>query len=108
MRTVRHVLRGKLLERAPAQAQVLDRPGQVALGRRQGQDLADDLELVPGLTVDVHRSGLDLADQLAVGPRAQAVELRLRHGGGNYQGVRPYWPARADPDLPRLPPPRHR
>src|SRR5206468_4020161 len=108
MRTVGHVLWSELLQRTPAQAQVLDGPRQAARVRRERQDLADDLELVPGLTVDIDGSRLDLADQLAVGAGAQAVELVLGHEGGSYQGPplsRHNAALGADPDLPWLPPP---
>jgi hypothetical protein len=72
-RAVRHVLRRQLLERASAQAQVLDRPRQAALARREREDLAHDGELVTSLAVDVHGSRLDLADDLAVSLGAQSV-----------------------------------
>jgi hypothetical protein len=72
-RAVRHILGCQLLERATAQPQVLDRPGQAALARGERQDLPDHGELVTGLTVDVHDPRLDLANDLAVVPGAQAV-----------------------------------
>jgi hypothetical protein len=72
-RAIGHVLGRQLLQRAPAQAQVLDRPGQAALAGRQRQDLPHDGELFTRLAVDVHGSGLDLADDLAIGLGAQAI-----------------------------------
>src|SRR4051812_21701789 len=70
---VRHVLGSQLLERASAQAEIVNRPGQVAGARGQRQDLADHGELLAGLPVDVDGSGLDLADDLAVVAGAQAI-----------------------------------
>src|SRR5436190_9076111 len=61
-----HVLRVQLLERAPAQAEVLHRPRQVARRRRERQHLAHHLELLAALPVDVDAAGLHLADDLAV------------------------------------------
>jgi hypothetical protein len=72
-RAVRHVLGSKLLQRAAAQPQVFHRPGKTALARSERQDLPDHGELLTGLTVDVDGSRLDFADDLAVGPGAQAV-----------------------------------
>src|SRR5436305_7568722 len=96
VRAVVDVLRGELLERAAAQPEVLDRPGEVARGWGERQDLAHDLELLAGLPVDVDRPGLDLEDELAVRSRPQPVSLLLTHGGRNISaaavsagGVRP-------------------
>jgi hypothetical protein len=72
-RAVRHVLRCQLLQRATAQPQVLDRPGQPALAWCRREQLPDHGELLTGLTVDVDSSRLDLADDLAVALGAQAI-----------------------------------
>ena len=53
VRAVVDVLGRELAQGAAAQAEVLDGPRQVAGRRRQRQDLADDLELLAGLAVDV-------------------------------------------------------
>jgi hypothetical protein len=72
-RAVRHVLGRQLRERAAAQPQVLDRPRQPAVAGSEREDLPDHGELLTGLTVDVDSSRLDLTDDLAVGPGAQAI-----------------------------------
>jgi hypothetical protein len=66
VRAVVEVVWHELLERASAETQVLDRPGQVAGGGREGQEPAHDLELLSAVAVDVDRARLDLADDLAI------------------------------------------
>jgi hypothetical protein len=66
VRAVVEVLRGQLLERTAAQSQVLDGPGQIAGGRREGQQLAHHLERFPAVPVHVDDSRLNLANHLAV------------------------------------------
>src|SRR5204863_9838144 len=83
VRAVVHVPGRELLERAAAEPQVLDRPRQVAVRRRQRQHLAHHVELLAGLAVDVDGPRLDLADQLAVRTGPQAVPLALAHRRGN-------------------------
>src|SRR5215216_7275961 len=102
VRTVVDVLGRELLQRATAQAQVLDGPGQPAGVRGERQHLSDDLELLAGLAVHVDAAGLDLADDLAVVAGPQAVSLTVAHAAGTIST------AHADPDLSRLPAPRDR
>jgi hypothetical protein len=70
---VRNILRCELLQGASTEPQVLDRPGQPALGRSQREHFSDHGELLTGVSVDVYGPRLDLADDLAVTPGAQAV-----------------------------------
>src|SRR5829696_7194684 len=109
MRAVVEVLLGQLLERAPAQAQVLDRVGQVAGRGRQRQHRADHLELLSALAVDVPLARLGLADDLAVRAGSQAILLAGGHGRGRIAADIPERSSGdAHPDLPRLPAPGHR
>ena len=101
MRAVVRVLLDELLQGAPAQAQVLDRVRQVAGRGRERQQLADHLELLPGLCVDVGGAELDTPGS-PHGPSGRAAEVFLAggHEAGNIA-------ADAGPDL-RLPAARHR
>jgi hypothetical protein len=74
------VLLHELLERASAEAEVLDRVREVARGRRERQDGPHNPELLAGLTVEIAHPGLDLANDLAVGAGAQSVLLAGWHG----------------------------
>jgi hypothetical protein len=80
-RAVVEILLGELL--APgAEAQVLDRPGQPGRGWSEREQLADDLERLPGLPVDVGAGPVGLHDQLASGRRSpQPVSLAQGHAG---------------------------
>ena len=57
-------------------------------GRGERQQLADDLELLAGIAIDVDGPRLDLANHLAVGAGTQAVSLSLTHEGETYQRIR--------------------
>jgi hypothetical protein len=63
-----------------AEAQVVDRPGELRRRGGQRQQLTDDLELLAGLAVAVGASGLRLHDHLASGRRRpHAVLLPQSH-----------------------------
>jgi hypothetical protein len=72
-RAVRDVLRCELLERTSTQPQVLDRPREVAGARGEREHFPDHLELLTALTIDIDGPRLDLANDLAVAPGAQAI-----------------------------------
>ena len=82
MRAVVQILLYELLERTPAQPEILDRVGQIARRRRERQNGADDLQLFAAFTVDVAHAGLRFAEDLAVRPGSQAILLTLRHRRG--------------------------
>ena len=70
-----------------AEAEVLDRPRQLRVRGRERQHLADDLELLAGVAVEVDLLGLGLDDDLAARRGvAQAVALSGAHGGHSTEG----------------------
>src|SRR3954452_24185390 len=76
------VLLGELV--APvAEPEVLDGPGQLALGRLERQDDARDLELLAGLAVAVDTVRLGLDDDLAAG-RGCRHAITLRHAAAHF------------------------
>ena len=90
-------LRSRLRELvAPvAEAQVLDGPRQLGLRRRERQDLADDLQRLARLAVDIDATGLGLDDDLAIARGcAHAVPLGVKTRREPYQDTRPGRPRR--------------
>jgi len=83
VKAVVQVLWHQLLQGAPTQAKVLDRPGKLAGGGGQRQHLSDDLEGLAALAVYVVGARLDLPDDLSVGASAKAVLLAKAHAGGS-------------------------
>ena len=84
MRTVVEVLLAVLI--APvAEAEVLDGPRQLGRGRREGQELPDDLERLPGLAVNVHPPGVGFDHDLTTrGWRPKTVPLTRPHPSPSY------------------------
>jgi hypothetical protein len=84
MRAVVEVLLAMLV--APvAKAKVLNRPRQVGWGRCQGQQLADDLQRLAGLSIDVGPSDLRVNHDLATrGWRPHPVLLTQPHSQPSY------------------------
>jgi hypothetical protein len=61
-----------------AEAKVLDRPRQLGWGRRQRQQLPDDLERLTGLPIDVRPPGLRIDHYLTTGGRRPHPVLLTR------------------------------
>ena len=77
----------ELLERAAAQAEVLDRVREVARRGGEREHRSHHLELLAGLVVHVGDARLDLANDLAIRPGAQAILLTAGHRRGNNSGA---------------------
>src|SRR4051794_15417682 len=76
------VLLGELV--APvAEPEVLDGPRQLALGRRERQHDAGDLQLLAGFPVAVDAVRLSLDDDLAAGRRCPPA-ITLRHAAAHF------------------------
>src|SRR5918998_4096231 len=88
VRAVVEVALGELV--APGtEAQVLDRPRQPRLRRRERQHLADDLQRLTAFPVDVNPSGLGLADDLSSGfGGPHPVALRGFHAAHSSKRIR--------------------
>src|SRR5690349_9176205 len=97
VRAVVEVLLGELV--APvADPQVLDRPGQLRRRRSEGEDPAEDLQLLAGVTVAVDLPRLGLDDDLAARRgRTQTVSLGDGHRPGDYSARTTTGPPRAAP-----------
>jgi hypothetical protein len=79
-RAVEQILLRQLVAVA-AETKILDRPGQLGRGRGERQQLGHNLELLPGVLVEVDLVRLRLDHDLAsVGRSAQAVSLKDSHG----------------------------
>jgi hypothetical protein len=84
MRTVVQILLAVLV--APvAEAEVVDRPRQLRGRGRERQELADDLERLPGLAVDINLPGRSFDDDLTTGGwRPETVPLTRPHPAPSY------------------------
>ena len=84
MRTVVEVLLAVLV--APvAEAEILDGPRQLGGGRREGQELTDDLEWLTGLAVNVNPPGIGFDHDLTTGGwRPKTVPLTRPHPSPSY------------------------
>jgi hypothetical protein len=72
-----------------AEAQVLDRPGQLRRGRGERKELGDHLERLAGVPVDVHPPGLGLDDDFTPGGwRPHPVPLTRPHSEPSYSRAR--------------------
>src|ERR1700733_3375493 len=96
MRAVVQILLTELV--APvAEAEVLNRPGELGRGRGERKELPDDIEFLAGLTIDVVTPGLGLDHDLAPGGwRPHPVALTDPHARSSYNRVQmPAGPGRS-------------